>query len=170
VVEGQYEDAFSTSTSDNFASQANLPDLDDGLSRGCRGCRGSEGCFPTNEQMTPLIGGKTWNHPLHPLLSPSVNFSQSTSEGTSQVVEGERAPSTDPLPQAGAEDEGMRMIKAVQMQARGVTKMFWHVPHSGYPDGYVPRNEFFQRLRDCLTCDDPHRRAAVIAAMKERLA
>jgi hypothetical protein len=64
----------------------------------------------------------------------------------------------------------MRLIKAVHMQARGVTKMFWHVPESGYPDGYVPRNEFFQRLEDCLTSNDPRRRAAVIAALKERLA
>ena len=48
---GSVEGAFSTSTSDNFPSQANLLDLDDGLSRGCRG---SEGSFPINQQMTPL--------------------------------------------------------------------------------------------------------------------
>ncbi len=34
---GSVEDAFSTSTSDNLASQANPPDVDGGHSRGCRG-------------------------------------------------------------------------------------------------------------------------------------
>jgi len=63
----------------------------------------------------------------------------------------------------------MRLLKAVQMQARGVTKMFWHIPESGYPDAYLPRDEFFQRVEDCLTSADPQRRAAVIAALKERL-
>ena len=149
---GSVEDAFSTSTSDNLPSQANLLDLDDGLSRGCRG---SEGSFPINQQMTPLIREKTWNHPLHPLLSPTMNFSQSPSEAILQVVEGEVAPSTDPLlspsvnfsqspPEAplqvvegdtppstdpllsaGGEDEGMRLMKVVQRQARGFAKLFW---------------------------------------------
>ena len=94
-----------------------------------------------------------------------MNFSQSPLEAILQVVEGEVAPSTDPLPTADAEDEGMRLLKAVHLQVRGVTKMFWHVP-----EGYVPRTEFFQRLEDWFTSVEPLRRAAVITAMKERLA
>ena len=80
------------------------------------------------------------------------------------------SPSIDPPYSPGVVDEGKRLLKAVQTQARGVTKLFWHVPESGYPDGYLPRDEFFQRVEDCLTSGDPQRRTAVIAAMKERLA
>ena len=85
-------------------------------------------------------------------------------------MEGRAVPSIDPPYPPGESDEGMRLLEALRKHARGVTKLLWQVSESGYPDGYLPRDEFFQRVEDCLTSGDPQRRTAVIAAMKERLA
>ncbi len=125
--------------------------------------------FPKNEKLPPIERkhGNTL-HTLHSSLA--VNIIQPASEAKAEGMEGHVSPSIDPPYPPGESDEGMRLLKAVQMQARRVTKMFWHVPDSGYPNGYLPREEFFHRVEDCLTCGDSQRRAAVIAAMKERLA
>ena len=84
------------------------------------------------------------------------------------MVEGQWVPSTDPPPPTGADDERMRLLEAVRSRARGMTKVYWHVPESGYADAYLQRDEFFQRLEDCLSHGDAQQRAAVIVAMKDK--
>jgi putative DNA primase/helicase len=165
VSRGSGEGTPLPSTSVNPASKANPPDLEDEVSRGCRG---SFPKTPRNEQSTPSIRGIYGKDPLHPLLTPSVNFSQSAPEDALQVVEGKGVPSPDPLPTSGESDEGMSLLEVVRSRARGMTKMYWHVPASGYDDAYLPRDEFFQRVEDCLTHGDAQQRASVIAAMREK--
>ncbi len=126
--------------------------------------------FAKNEKILPSIERKHGNtlHTLHSSLA--VNTSQLAPEAELEGMEDRTAPSIDTPYPPGESDEGMRLLEALRKRARGVTKLLWQVSESGFPDGYLPRDEFFQRVEDCLTSGDPRRRTAVIAAMKERLA
>ena len=50
-----------------------------------------------------------------------------------------------------------------------MTNLLWHVPGSGFEDGYLLRDEYFRRLEICLDSRDPARRQAAIDEMKARV-
>ena len=68
------------------------------------------------------------------------------------------------------EDEGASLLAQVKRREAGMTNLLWHVPGSGFEDGYLLREEYFRRLEVCLSSRDPARREAAIDEMKARLA
>ena len=73
-------------------------------------------------------------------------------------------------PLAEREDEGARLLARVRQRMARLTKLFWHVPGSGFENGYLPREEYFNRLSVCLASEDPRRRQAALDELKARVA
>jgi hypothetical protein len=87
---------------------------------------------------------------------------------------GQKVPANPPstlhtLHQEEREDVA-RLLALVKRREAGMTNLLWHVPGSGFEQGYLPREEYFRRLEVCLESRDPARRQAAIDEMKARLA
>jgi len=67
------------------------------------------------------------------------------------------------------DNEGLELLSGLKKRTARMTHFFWHVPGSSYPDDYLPREAYFERLEACIASNDPKRMEAVIMEMKERL-
>jgi putative DNA primase/helicase len=67
------------------------------------------------------------------------------------------------------EQEAQRLLALVRKKEAGMTNLLWHVPGSGFEDGYLLREEYFRRLEVCLASRDAARREAAIDEMKARI-
>ena len=101
--------------------------------------------------------------------------SSTIGEGFHQPVErsrevSDRAKSGFTHRSLAGEDEGATLLAQVKRREAGMTNLLWHVPGSGFEQGYLPREEYFRRLEVCLASRDPARRQAAIDEMKSRVA
>ena len=101
--------------------------------------------------------------------------SSTIGEGFRQPVEGsegvsDRAKSGFTRRPLAGEDEEASLLAQVKQRMAGMTNLLWHVPGSGFEQGYLPREEYFRRLSVCLESRDPARRQAAIDEMKARVA
>jgi putative DNA primase/helicase len=75
------------------------------------------------------------------------------------------------LPYTGNDEQKVQqLLELVRKKEAGMTNLLWHVPGSGFEDGYLLYEEYFRRLEVCLASRDPARRQAAIDEMNARVA
>ncbi len=132
---------------------------------------GNVASFASPSPLDPLAGrGQAvtqTNNSCGPFASPPPPCAtQCSPPDCREQAEKAQEPGVEAIPQ---DDEVMTLLTKIKQRCAGMTHFFWHVPGSGYPNGYLSRAEYFSRLKACLASSDVQQRAAAIEEIKGRL-
>ena len=67
------------------------------------------------------------------------------------------------------DNEGLELLNRLKKRTTRMTHFLWNVPNSGYPNGYLPSEEYYKRLKACLYSKDLKQREAAVEEIKKRV-
>jgi hypothetical protein len=67
------------------------------------------------------------------------------------------------------DNAGLELLNRLKKRTASMTHFLWDVPNSGYPNGYLPREEYYKRLEVCLSSKDLKQREAAMEEIKKRV-